>query len=45
MALVIFEKRSKMTYRCSFRVPVRGRGPSRSIYKSVSGSVERNVLV
>jgi len=39
MARVILEKRSTMTNRCSFPAAVRGRWPSRSIHRSVSGSV------
>ena len=44
MARVILEKRSTMTKRCSFPAAVRGRGPSRSMHKSVCGSVGGNVL-
>jgi len=45
MARVILEKRSTMTNRCSFPAAFRGRGPSRSIHRSVSGSVEGKVLM
>jgi len=44
MARVISENRSTMTNKCSFPAAVRGRGPTKFMHRSFSGSIVGKVL-